>query len=97
MSKLLAAELGNVPEIDLHGMTVDEALRNVENFIYSEQHNNTEAVRLICGRGTGELYIQLTAWLNKVKQLGKLVEDYTSSNVPHQQGGVILVSLVSLR
>lgn len=95
-TKLVTAELGNVPEIDLHGMSVDEALSNTENFLYSEQHNGTEAVRLICGRGSGKLHKELCDWLSISKKSANLVEDFTQSNQPHQQGGVILVSLTSL-
>lgn len=96
MSKLTTAELGNVPELDLHGMSVDEAVRSTENFLYSEQNKGTEAVRIICGRGTGSLHKSLMNWLDGLEQSKDLVEEFSNSNLTHQQGGVILIALTPL-
>jgi DNA mismatch repair protein MutS2 len=43
------------PELDLHGLTVTEALRQVRAFLVREQQRGTISVRIVTGHGTGAL------------------------------------------
>jgi DNA mismatch repair protein MutS2 len=43
------------PELDLHGLTVTEAVRRVRAFLVQEQRRGTIAVRIVTGHGTGAL------------------------------------------
>ena len=53
---LLAAEIGrNVPQIDLHGATAEEARTALDSFLYAEFRKGTRAVKIIHGKGTGVL------------------------------------------
>lgn len=54
-SDLFAAEIGEVSELDLHGMSVDEAIKAVEFFLHAEFMAGTRAVRLVHGQGSGAL------------------------------------------
>ena len=42
-------------EIDLHGMTVDEAIPRVDNFLYETFRSGYYRVWIIHGKGTGKL------------------------------------------
>ncbi len=44
-----------MPEIDLHGLTVDEALPKLNSYLYNAFVNNEPAVCINHGRGTGTL------------------------------------------
>ncbi len=48
---LFAAEIGEVPECDLHGMRADEARHAVDTFLHHAFMQHASAVRIIHGRG----------------------------------------------
>jgi DNA mismatch repair protein MutS2 len=52
---LFAAELGGVPELDLHGMDRFQAEQEVDAFLYDSAHMGERVVAVIHGRGTGVL------------------------------------------
>ncbi len=90
----LAAEIGQSPSIDLHGLSSDEALHALDQFIHHEIMQGTDAVRIVHGRGDGILRRAVQAWL---KQHPDLVE-YSRDATHHAQlGGVTIAALVRMR
>jgi len=57
------------PEVDVRGMTGDEAVSVVEMFIDSAVLSKLESVRIIHGKGTGALRAAIQASLKKNKQV----------------------------
>lgn len=51
------------PELDLHRLTVDEALPKLEQFLYEAYCAGVTAVRVNHGKGTGMLRASVRAWL----------------------------------
>lgn len=85
---ILAAELGaNVPEIDLHGDSFEDAKFRVSNFLYQNHPHGTEVLRIIHGKGTQVLHDKLHAWLKKQKG----VIHVRNAEAKGQQGGVTYV------
>lgn len=62
---LFAAELGHAPELDVHGLSIHAAIKELEDFLGRESGRKTPAVRVICGHGTGSLLAGLRTCLNK--------------------------------
>ncbi len=48
-------EAVTLPQLDLHGLTVDEALPQVDQYLYEAYNTEIPWVRLIHGKGTGTL------------------------------------------
>ncbi len=71
-AKIFAVELGAMmPELDLHGFYVEEALANLESFLYKNYQEKATMVRIIYGFGTGKLRKEVLDYLKK----HPLVED----------------------
>ncbi|MBP9868960.1 Smr/MutS family protein [Patescibacteria group bacterium] len=87
---LFGAELGSgVPEIDLHGLSVHEALRELDTFIYQRYYAGT-ALRIIHGRGSQKLRNAVHDWLKKHP---KDIAGYRDSRNPSEAGGVTVAVL----
>jgi len=43
------------PELDLHRLTIDEALPNIDQFLYEAYAARVTSVRIVHGKGTGAL------------------------------------------
>lgn len=90
-SRFFAAEIGEIPEVDLHelpdtyqGMQVtDQAIHDV--FMQGE-----DALRIIHGRGTGKM----REAIHKLLDVHKLVEQYQDSTRPEELLGVTYALLV---
>lgn len=54
----------NVDELDLHGMTVDEALPALEAFLYCSFRRGRHRVRVVHGKGTGVLKTEVSRYLS---------------------------------
>ncbi len=80
---------GSKPEIDLRGMTSEEAVAAVELFIDSASMSNMETVRIIHGKGTGALRSAIQASLKK----NKLVKSFRLGVYGEGEDGVTVVSL----
>ncbi|MEK7115928.1 MAG: Smr/MutS family protein [Patescibacteria group bacterium] len=93
---IFAAELGKVPEIDLHGMTQNVALSELEAFFHSELFTGTEVIKIIHGRGDQILRNAIYRWLREPEQSDLIVKFRDSQN-PAQQGAVTYVALHRLR
>jgi DNA mismatch repair protein MutS2 len=91
-SRLFAAEIGDDSmELDLHGMEVHEALQEVESFLQQAFMSGDRAVRIMTGRGTGELRSQVHYLLED----HELVEGFRDSQDPGQMGALTVVAIVN--
>jgi DNA mismatch repair protein MutS2 len=53
------------PSLDLHGLTVAEALRRTQTFLMAEQARGMITVRVITGHGTGALKTAIRGLLRR--------------------------------
>ena len=90
---IFAAELGGAPEIDLHGLATDEAIRELDAFIHREIMRGTEVVKIIHGRGDGILRKTVQKWLASQKETVLYFRD-TDNHL--QQGAVTFAVLMSI-
>lgn len=92
-SAMFAAELGgNAPAIDLHGLTRKEAIYEADAFLHREL-GRSEVIRIIHGRGDGNLRAAIHAWLRKERDAHGLIAAFRDSQDPTQQNGMTLVAL----
>ncbi|HPF95426.1 MAG: Smr/MutS family protein [Candidatus Magasanikbacteria bacterium] len=92
-AQLFAAEIGDVPELDIHGLSVHMAIKELEDFIGRESGRKTSAIRVICGHGTGALFTGITHFLQKPHPLiaaWRPATAYTNST-----GAIIVIALYS--
>ena len=59
-----AVDRFKVTEIDLHGLTVDEALPRVDDFIQSAYKSGHYQVRVVHGKGSGVLRQEVARFLS---------------------------------
>ncbi len=78
------------PEIDLHGLTVDEAIYQLDKYLDDAFLANLQQVRVIHGRGTGALRAGVLPYLKS----HRLVADVEPA--PYNEGGIGAV-IVKLR
>ncbi len=78
------------PELDLHGLTVDEALPEIDRFLYDAYVARIRSVRIVHGKGTGALRNAVRAWLPK----HHLVKSFRRGGHAEGGGGVTIVELV---
>lgn len=95
-SAIFAAELGEAPEIDLHGQSVDAAIRELDDFLHQELMRGSEAVRIIHGRGNQILRKAIHVWLAKQQQL-ELVAGFRDAQNQREQNGVTYAALHRLK
>jgi DNA mismatch repair protein MutS2 len=93
-SAMFAAELGDAPEIDLHGEDIDTAMVQLDQFINHEFIAGTEAIKIIHGRGEGRLREAIHKYLRKQTEL---VAAFRDSQNPGQQGAVTLAALQRMK
>ena len=91
---LFSAELGDVPEIDLHELTSDQAEHAADLFIDQQFMVGAEVIRIIHGRGHQILRNVVHRLLRKdvVRVAG-----FRDSQAPGQQGGVTVIALHRIR
>lgn len=80
-----------VPSLDLHALTVDEALVRVDEFLHSSYRAGHYRVRIVHGKGTGVLKVEVTHYL----ATHPLVLRYQSADVYHGGGGATEVDFTS--
>ncbi len=76
-------------EINVVGLTVDEALREVDGFLDSAVINNAEVVKIVHGKGLNILNNAIHAYLKKDKR----VEEYRYGKYGEGERGVTFVKL----
>lgn len=82
---VFGAELGGpCVSVDLHGMTVEEAMNELDTVLDREFMAGTEVVKIIHGRGEQKLRRAVEGLLSK----HQLVEFWRGSNAPTQAGAV---------
>ena len=89
-----AAEMGNPPKIDLHGMEKHIALSELESFLHKEMMDGTHVIKIIHGRGSGKSRLFVHDWLKKQK---KLVPYFRDAQATGQIGGVTLALLERIK
>ena len=84
------ASSGAEPELDLHRLTIDEALPKVDQFLYDAYVARIASVRIVHGKGTGALRRAVRTWLPK----HHLVRSIRWAEQEEGGGGVTIVELV---
>lgn len=79
-----------LPALDLHGLAAHVAVNELETFLNAQFMAGTEAVKVVCGIGTGKLLESVGQVLAEYKQHG-LVEDFLQPKTR----GVYIVRLSS--
>ncbi len=77
------------PEVDLHRLTADEAIEELEAFIGEAYCAGVPAVRVVHGKGTGILRSTVRSWLPKQR----LVKSFRSGWTWEGGDGVTVVEL----
>ncbi len=85
-----SAELGGAIELDLHGMRIENAIRELEHFLHAQWYHKEPIVRVIHGRGSGQLRQAIHTWLKLHKKIVATFRDSTNS---HEAGAVTYVVL----
>lgn len=78
------------PELDLHRLTIDEALPRVDQFLYESYVARKSSVRIIHGKGTGVLRKAVRDYLPG----HYLVKSFRRADKEEGGGGVTVVRLV---
>ena len=78
------------PELDLHRLTVDEALPRLDQYLYEAYLAGIPWVRVVHGKGTGTLRQVVRDWLPK----HHLVKSFRPAEPEEGGGGVTVVELV---
>jgi DNA mismatch repair protein MutS2 len=86
---LFAAEIGEAPTIDLHGMHRDEARHALESFLHQAFMRRDSAVRIIHGRGTDTLRRATESILSA----HPVVDGWRPSSRPDEAGAVTYAAL----
>ncbi len=83
------AELGAVPELDLHGRRSEEVHWLVDDFVAESAVGGWRACRIVHGRGDG----RLRAAVQRLLAGNRQVAAFADSALPDRAGGVTLVLL----
>jgi len=78
------------PELDLHCLTVDEALPRLDQYLYEAYVVGIPSVRVVHGKGTGTLRQVVREWLPR----HHLVKSFRPAEPEEGGGGVTIVELV---
>ena len=76
-------------ELDLHGLTVDEAIPRLEDFLHTAFTSGRYMVRVIHGKGTGTLRIEVRRFLSR----HPLVKSFNTADRYHGGEGATQVEL----
>lgn len=80
----------SAPELDLHRLTIDEALPRVDNFLYKAYVARISSVHIVHGKGTGVLRSAVRDYLSR----HHLVKSFRRAGDNEGGGGVTVVKLV---
>ena len=92
-SELFAADIGMVPELDLHEERPEHVRDVLETFLHVELVRKTDAVKIIHGRGAGVLSRIVQSVLKEYKEKHHLVRAFAGSEQLEQAGAVTIVLL----
>ena len=77
------------PELDLHRLTIDEALPRIDQFLYEAYVAKIPSVRIVHGKGTGILRSAVRDYL----PAHHLVKSFRPAEQDEGGGGVTIVKL----
>ncbi|HOJ49984.1 MAG TPA: Smr/MutS family protein [Spirochaetota bacterium] len=87
----------DIPEIDLHGLTLSQAIIKVKSFIL-EKIEYYDKIRIIHGKGkhssTPVLRDGIREWLEKYRKKEKLIKDYSYEKPENGGTGATIVWLL---
>jgi len=83
----LKAELGEVPEIDLHGYDVYDAIKEVEDLLTNANLNGDDVVRIVHGSGKGIL----RGAVRKYLATDSMVDVFRSGSDGYHEGVTVVV------
>ena len=78
------------PELDLHRLTIDEALPRVDQFLYEAYVARRSSIRIVHGKGTGVLRSAIREYLPS----HHLVKSFRRAHKEEGGGGVTVVNLI---
>ncbi len=78
-----------MPELDLHGLTVDEALPKLDSYLYNAFVDNETMICINHGRGTGTLRLAVQRKLSN----SSMVKSYRPGGYGEGGAGVTIVEL----
>ena len=93
---LFAAELGDAPTIDLHGLTVNVAIQELETFAHQQLMSGERAIKIIHGHGSQKLRDAVWNWLATQRRAG-LVSSYKDADALGQSVAVKYSALENLK
>ena len=76
-------------ELDLHARTVEEAIPLVEEFLHDAYLNGWQRVRIVHGKGTGTLRLEVDSYLSR----NSLVAHHSPADRFHGGSGATEVEL----
>lgn len=65
MSKKNQQANSRSPQVDLHGMSVDEALARVDRFLHDLSSRSHKSARIMTGKGTGQVQKAVIQYLKQ--------------------------------
>lgn len=83
--------MAGVPELNLHGLTVDEALFKLDSFLYDTFMGGLHEVWIVHGKGTGALRDAVRARLRH----NSLVKSFRPGSFGEGGAGVTVVELAA--
>lgn len=83
-SRLFAVELGDAPQIDLHGLDAHTAVIELDYFLNRAYAQKSEGIQIIHGLGTGVLRTAVHRHL----QQHRLVKAFRNAEHANKQGGM---------
>lgn len=83
-SRLFAVEIGEAPQIDLHGLDAHTASIELDHFINHIYIQRAEGIQIIHGLGTGALKTAVHALLKK----HPLIQTFRNAEHYNKQGGM---------
>lgn len=86
---LWIAEHGDVPSLDLHGLSTLTAEHELAQFIYDQSYRHTPVVCIIHGHGTGKLKQVVETWVHDHPEL--II--YARPSLGSRGGGAMLIVL----
>ncbi|MCC7357402.1 Smr/MutS family protein [Candidatus Uhrbacteria bacterium] len=92
-TSLFAAQLGEIPTIDLHNLSPDQAEYAADRFIDQQFLAGTEAIKIIHGRGKGILRKRIH---QQLEHDAIRVAGFSDAECPSQQGAATIVILHSI-
>ena len=89
-ARVFAAELGNPPEVDLHGLEdVNQGVQVLDQFLHQQFMAGSEEVRIIHGRGSGRMRQAVHTLLSS----HELIPFFRDSYKPGEVQGVTYAAL----